>query len=86
MEHFYAITNCTIILRLGGYVYSIKENPWAWLTSKEAAETMAEEVAHWPRLYNCDGINLDLEDGAGSRFKIHQIFYLNILTDLIRIS
>jgi hypothetical protein len=37
------------------------------LTSKEAAEAMAERVAEWPKKYNCDGINLDLEDGAGNR-------------------
>jgi hypothetical protein len=39
------------------------------LTSKEAAESMAERVAEWPNKYNCDGINLDLEDGAGNRFE-----------------
>jgi hypothetical protein len=54
---------------IGGYVYSLKENPWEWLTSKEAAESMAERVAEWPNKYNCDGINLDLEDGAGNRFE-----------------
>ena len=27
---------------------------------------MAEEVATWPDKYNCDGIDLDLEEGAGS--------------------
>ncbi len=54
----------------GGYVYSIKENPWQWLTSKEAAEAMAEKVAEWPEKYNCDGIDLDLEDGAGNRLVV----------------
>jgi hypothetical protein len=29
---------------IGGYAYSIKPNPWHWLTSKEAAEKMAEKV------------------------------------------
>jgi len=29
---------------IGGYAYSIKPNPWSWLTSKEAAEKMAEKV------------------------------------------
>ena len=29
---------------------------------------MAEKVAEWPQKYNCDGIDLDLEDGAGNRF------------------
>jgi len=28
---------------------------------------MAEKVAEWPEKYGCDGINLDLEDGAGNR-------------------
>ena len=28
---------------------------------------MAEKVAEWPSKYNCDGIDLDLEDGAGRR-------------------
>ena len=27
---------------------------------------MAEKVALWPSMYNCDGIDLDLEEGAGS--------------------
>jgi hypothetical protein len=51
----------------GGYVYSLKENPWNWLMTKEAAEAMAEVVAEWPKKYHCDGINIDLEDGAGNR-------------------
>jgi hypothetical protein len=51
----------------GGYAYSVKQNPWNWLTSKEAAEAMAEKVAEWPQKYGCDGIDLDLEDGAGNR-------------------
>ena len=40
-------------------------NPWPWLTSREAAEAMAEKVAEWPEKYGCDGIDLDIEDGAG---------------------
>jgi len=28
---------------------------------------MAEKVAKWPELYGCDGIDLDLEEGAGSK-------------------
>jgi chitinase len=35
------------------------------LESREAAETMAERVATWPQKYGIDGIDLDLEDGAG---------------------
>ena len=56
-----------IIFAIGGYAYSLKPNPWHWLTSKEKAEAMAEKVAKWPEMYNCDGIDLDLEDGAGAR-------------------
>ena len=26
---------------------------------------MAQQVAQWPSLYNCDGIDLDIEAGAG---------------------
>jgi hypothetical protein len=26
---------------------------------------MAAEVAKWPSLYGCDGIDLDIENGAG---------------------
>jgi len=55
-----------IMFAIGGYSYSIKPNPWHWLTSKEAAEEMAEKVAKWPEMYGCDGIDLDLEEGAGS--------------------
>merc|ERR1712156_1187243 len=55
-----------IMFAIGGYAYSIKPNPWHWLTSKEAAEEMAEKVAKWPEMYGCDGIDLDLEEGAGS--------------------
>lgn len=56
-----------IMFAIGGYAYSIKPNPWHWLTSKEAAEKMAEKVAEWPDKYGCDGIDLDLEEGAGAR-------------------
>ena len=56
-----------IIFAIGGYDYSLFVNPWPWLVSREAAEAMAEEVATWPELYNVDGIDLDIEEGAGSR-------------------
>jgi len=56
-----------IMFAIGGYAYSIKPNPWHWLTSKEAAEEMAEKVAEWPDMYGCDGIDLDLEEGAGAK-------------------
>ena len=49
-----------IIFAIGGYSYSIKPNPWVWLTSKDKAEQMAETVATWPDLYGCDGIDLDI--------------------------
>lgn len=56
-----------ILFAIGGYAYSLKPNPWDWLTTKEKAEAMAEKVATWPDLYNCDGIDLDLEEGAGAK-------------------
>merc|ERR1719468_907348 len=58
--------NTVIMFAIGGYTYSVKPNPWHWLTSKAAAEEMALEVANWPEQYGCDGIDLDLEEGAGS--------------------
>ena len=56
-----------ILFAIGGYAYSLAPNPWAWLTSQEAAEAMAEEVATWRDLYNVDGIDLDIEAGAGDK-------------------
>ena len=56
-----------ILFAIGGYAYSLAPNPWAWLTSREAAEAMAEEVATWRELYNIDGIDLDIEAGAGDK-------------------
>merc|ERR1711936_872438 len=58
--------NTVIMFAIGGYAYSIKPNPWHWLTSRDAAEKMAEKVAKWPEQFGCDGIDLDLEEGAGS--------------------
>jgi hypothetical protein len=52
---------------IGGYAYSIKPNPWQWLTSRSRAEAMAERVARWKDDFKIDGIDLDLEEGAGSR-------------------
>jgi len=61
-----SVPNDTVILfAIGGYAYSVQINPWDWLTSKEKAEAMAEKVAKWPEEYGCDGIDLDIEDGAG---------------------
>lgn len=56
-----------IMFAIGGYAYSLKPNPWDWLTSREKAEAMAEKVARWPEEYGCDGIDLDLEEGAGAK-------------------
>ncbi len=54
-----------ILFTIGGYSYSYEPNPWDWLTSREKAEAMAEEVAEWRLLYNTDGIDLDIQAGAG---------------------
>lgn len=54
-----------VIFAIGGQAYSSKPNPWEWLTSQEKAEAMAAEVAQWPEKYGCDGIDLDIETGAG---------------------
>jgi len=43
------------------YAYSLNPNPWEWLTSREAAESMAEKVAAWRDLYGIDGVDLDIE-------------------------
>merc|ERR1712130_418482 len=60
-------TDTRIIFAVGGYAYSLNPNPWEWLTSREAAESMAEKVAAWRDLYGIDGVDLDIEEGAGSR-------------------
>jgi len=56
-----------VIFAIGGYAYSLKPNPWDWLTSKEKAEAMAVKVARWRDDYGIDGIDLDLEEGAGGK-------------------
>ena len=56
-----------IIFAIGGYTYSLDPNPWEWLTTKDKAEGMAEIVASWKDLYACDGIDLDIEEGAGQQ-------------------
>jgi len=58
-------SNATILFAIGGEAYSKKPNPWEWLTSKEKAEAMAVDVAEWPSKHGCDGIDLDIEIGAG---------------------
>merc|ERR1712080_306804 len=56
-----------IIFAIGGYAYSLHPNPWEWLTSQSKAEAMAEQVAKWKDDYGIDGIDLDIEEGAGSQ-------------------
>ena len=52
-----AVPSDTVIMfAIGGQLYSQDYNPWHWLTSKEAAEAMAIEVATWPDRYGCDGL------------------------------
>jgi len=58
-------SHATVLFAIGGMAYSKKPNPWEWLTSKEKAEAMAAEVAQWPEKHGCDGIDLDIETGAG---------------------
>ena len=47
--------------------FSFIYNPWHWLTSQSAAEAMAEKVSTWFDKYNVDGIDLDIEEGAGAK-------------------
>lgn len=54
-----------ILFAIGGQAYSQGES-WDWLTSTAKAEAMAAEVAKWPEKYGCDGIDLDIETGAGN--------------------
>jgi len=54
-----------IIFAIGGYAYSLDPDPWDWLTTQAKAEAMAEQVAKWKDDYNVDGIDLDIEEGAG---------------------
>jgi len=57
--------NTVILFSVGGESYSNHPNPWPFLASPEAATAMAKEVAQWPSLYGCDGIDMDIETGAG---------------------
>ena len=38
-----------------------------YYNGRPAAEAMAVEVAKWRDLYGIDGIDLDIEEGAGSK-------------------
>ena len=53
-----------VIFSIGGYLYSLE--PWSWLESQSTAESMAAEVAVWDTKYGADGIDLDIETGAGN--------------------
>lgn len=57
----------TILFAIGGQAYSVKPNPWKFLETKDAAIEMAKHVAQWDTMYGCDGIDLDIETGAGSQ-------------------
>jgi chitinase len=69
----------------GGIGYSQKYNPWTWLTSQKSAEAMAVEVAKWPSLYGCDGIDLDIENGAGEQQAAgpNMMFFIKKLRQLV---
>jgi len=73
-----------IIFAIGGIQYSTDYNPWHWLTSKEAAEAMAIEVATWPDKYGCDGIDLDIEEGAGGQADsgVNMVHFVNKLRSI----
>ena len=76
--------NTKIVFAIGGYTYSIDPNPWEWLTTKEKAESMAEVVASWKDLYGCDGIDLDIEEGAGNQEEAgrNMVHFIRKLRDL----
>ena len=46
---------------------------------------MAVEVAKWPGLYGCDGIDLDIENGAGEQQAAgpNMIFFIKKLRQLV---
>ena len=56
-----------ILFAIGGYGYSIDVNPWPWLTSQSEAENMAERVATWISEFGIDGVDMDIEEGAGNQ-------------------
>jgi hypothetical protein len=58
-------SNTRIIFAIGGIAYSTSINPWPWLTHPEAARAMAQRVAQWSRDHGADGVDIDIEDGAG---------------------
>jgi len=72
--------NTLIMFSVGGYSYSLKPNPWPWLVSSSAAVAMAEEVATWSTKYGCDGIDLDIESGAGDASGVGPNMFMFIRT------
>ena len=56
----------TLILSVGGQMYSKLPNTWTWLSTPESARAMAAEVAQWQSKYGVDGIDIDLEWGSGN--------------------
>lgn len=46
---------------------------------------MAAEVATWPSKYGCDGIDLDIETGAGDvpNSGVNMVFFLKKLRQLV---
>lgn len=54
-----------VVAAIGGEAYSTHPNPWDWLTSTDKAEAMAAEVFKWKAQYGIDGVDLDIETGAG---------------------
>ncbi len=73
-----------ILFAIGGASYSEQIDPWDWLTTREKAEAMAEEVAEWRLLYNIDGIDLDIEAGAGDYIEagVNMVYFIDKLREL----
>jgi len=74
-----------IIFAVGGYQYSQATNPWRWLATKEDAEEMAYRVSQQWTYYGADGIDLDLESGAGDRPEagINMYFFIQKLRSYV---
>ena len=75
-----------MVSHLGGAAYSKGTYAsWPWLASQAAAEAMAARVAQWPTLYSCDGIDLDIEEGAGdlSNAGVNMVFFIRKLRQLV---
>jgi Glycosyl hydrolases family 18 len=58
-----------IIYSIGGYSYSQDVSGWRrWFGNADSARNLAHQVASW----KCDGIDLDIEDGAGNDGDVSQ--------------